>query len=508
MNSKALLVIIGIIFVCLAFASVEASTLKKYDRDTATITLEENTKDIVSIRLIENTDQCLINCYSILAITPQENFQFQDLLFRGIGEESLDINYKFYVFERVYVPYEEKYPIMDCFTHSNGTRECEQKGVNTIRKWKWEWTWNPKPITYKLSPGKTYYVKIEGKKNSIQRVDWILKTKNVELSEWAWWDNDWVRKRPINISTASGTERQGMQYYLNITYDGYMQNDFDDIRFTNGSENTELDYWIENKTDSSWATIWIEIDVNITTTNETIYMYYQNPGASAGSNGNTTFTFFDDFTGDAYNTTNWIRFGCANIDVLGGSLSLVPNNNGTECKLVTTSLYPDTNDTIMRAGVTINNGSNVDGRSGIGVRVDNVTIIGYQWVFHDFGNEDEISHLHDTVDWGHNPYAWNKNQYYSIENYHNGTELRGRVNDGSWYTQSGGAWDALPNNYWDLFGGAFDENITYYWTLVRYENQSSYSYYIGDEEINPNPERNITEHNLSYNSEAFDTDNE
>jgi hypothetical protein len=116
-----------------------------------------------------------------------------------------------------------------------------------------------------------------------------------------WWNSSFSKKQAINVSVASGSTTTNYPVYLNITYDSDMQTDFDDLRFTNGSQNSKLDYWLENKVDSSWATVWVEVDQNITTSNYTFYMYYGNSSVSSESNGTNTFDFFDDFNDGNYN---------------------------------------------------------------------------------------------------------------------------------------------------------------------------------------------------------------
>ena len=75
--------------------------------------------------------------------------------------------------------------------------------------------------------------------------------------------------------------------------------DFSDIRFTNWDSITLLDYWLQEKSDSDYALFWVEVD-SIPANPDTvdIYIYYGNSGATTTSDGDDTFTFFDDFTRD------------------------------------------------------------------------------------------------------------------------------------------------------------------------------------------------------------------
>jgi hypothetical protein len=109
---------------------------------------------------------------------------------------------------------------------------------------------------------------------------------------YAWWNNTWEKRIPINISTS--TNLTNYQVAINLTYDSDMQTDFSDIRFSDISDN-ELPYWIENKTNSQWALIWFK--GNFTSANGTqAYIYYKNiTSISSASNGTATFILFSDF---------------------------------------------------------------------------------------------------------------------------------------------------------------------------------------------------------------------
>jgi len=82
--------------------------------------------------------------------------------------------------------------------------------------------------------------------------------------------------------------------YDNINPDG------SDIRFTASDETTLQDYWVESWDTSGTSKIWVEVTAPGTST---IYMYYGNATASSASDGDTTFEFFDDFSGDL---SKWI----------------------------------------------------------------------------------------------------------------------------------------------------------------------------------------------------------
>jgi len=100
-----------------------------------------------------------------------------------------------------------------------------------------------------------------------------------------WWSTDWQKRKPINITENSGTTLTNYAVAMNITYDDDMQADFDDLRFTiyNSTIDDEvpLDYYLESKSDGSWAYVWVKIPEIPANSNVTIYMYYGNPSATS-----------------------------------------------------------------------------------------------------------------------------------------------------------------------------------------------------------------------------------
>jgi len=124
-----------------------------------------------------------------------------------------------------------------------------------------------------------------------------------------WWNSDWRYRIPIRIEEKSGNNLT--DYQICVTIDtaslisaGKMQTNCSDIRFTD-SANNELSYWIESGKNTNDTKIWIKIPKIQANKEVTIYMYYGNPLASAISNGNTTFDFFDDFSGNKLDTSKW-----------------------------------------------------------------------------------------------------------------------------------------------------------------------------------------------------------
>ena len=129
------------------------------------------------------------------------------------------------------------------------------------------------------------------------------------------WLSDWGYRKShvINPASGAGTNYQvkvkvyygsGTDSGENVYLNGKCRTDFGDIRFTNDDQTTLLDYWIEEKVDSSYAIIWVEVADDLSTVAQTIYVYYSKSDATTTSNGTNTFNFFDDFSGDL---SKWSR---------------------------------------------------------------------------------------------------------------------------------------------------------------------------------------------------------
>jgi len=115
-------------------------------------------------------------------------------------------------------------------------------------------------------------------------------------SEGSWYYASWNRRAPVTINNSSSGLTE-YQVKVNVTYDADMQPDFDDIRFVDSNDSSELSHWRESYIASTSATFWVKVP-SVPSGTKTIYMYYGNAAATSASNGSATFDFFDDFSGD------------------------------------------------------------------------------------------------------------------------------------------------------------------------------------------------------------------
>ena len=117
---------------------------------------------------------------------------------------------------------------------------------------------------------------------------------------------------PIKTYYGSGTdgaETENSDIMIKIYLNSHAQIDFDDIRFTNSTGNSELDYWCQEYTSSTSAIFWVEFDLITASDDTDFYIYYGNSTTSTTSNGVDTFPLFDDFDDSSISAVLWNTVG-------------------------------------------------------------------------------------------------------------------------------------------------------------------------------------------------------
>ena len=242
------------------------------------------------------TDQCLANdCYGLFTVTMfKDGKAFDGMKFKDKKDKKdkeKNNEFRLYSIEENGEEYQiPTYEIVcnDVWIEGNETNstegyyqeQCSQVENGYETKYRESKTLYDYKSLEGSDEGIEYKFRLEVTKGLFESVDAIPIAQGIELSEWAWFNSSWTKKRELtNITNSFIT-------YFNITYDSGMQSDFEDIRFLNGAEDTELNYTLEEKVDGEWA------DFRVGTNNESsVYMYYGNDDATY--NGNFNDTYFD-----------------------------------------------------------------------------------------------------------------------------------------------------------------------------------------------------------------------
>jgi len=129
------------------------------------------------------------------------------------------------------------------------------------------------------------------------------------------WLTGWQYRKSHVINATAGA---GTNYQVKITVyygagsdsggavycNSHCKSDFGDVCFTRSDGATLLDYWMESYTSSS-AVFWVEVADDLSTVNQTIYVYYGKSDAISISNFDNTFIFGDPFDSATLNTSRW-----------------------------------------------------------------------------------------------------------------------------------------------------------------------------------------------------------
>ena len=117
-----------------------------------------------------------------------------------------------------------------------------------------------------------------------------------------WFNDSWNYRQRVDITNSSGSDLTDFQVSIDIGTSaliaaGKMQSDCDDIRITDQNGNL-LPYWIDPGTavscNQTATSIWSKIS-DLSTSGQSIYVYYGNPSASPVQSGVNTFDYYQDF---------------------------------------------------------------------------------------------------------------------------------------------------------------------------------------------------------------------
>lgn len=178
----------------------------------------------------------------------------------------------------------------------------------------------------------------------------------------------WQYQRGITIHENSGETLTDYQVLVELSGSDFpteAQSDGDDIRFTDASE-TELSYWIEKwNAGAREAKILVQVPLIPAHGKTEITMHYGNPSASAVSDGDATFEFFDDF--DALDTDRWESFNTGStgsVTASGGCLVIEGEDNA--CRGIKSKTTVPSNGKRIVSKYWVDSGSVGDGDPTIG----------------------------------------------------------------------------------------------------------------------------------------------
>ena len=326
-----------LILILFANQFVTAISFQKINLPDKTVRLQSLNNPIIDIQLLENTDQCLVDCYSVLKIHAHQPFsisQSDSIQFLKSNPERKGISsYSFELLETI--PYDVTIPIYkeisyqcDKSPDNNsivlGTcTRLEQAGSRIETRYIQSW----KPIdffSFSFELGKDYIIRLSGKKSPSlgeNNIDWLLTLKGIPLTEFAWWNSSWQYRKLITITNNNNSAVLPVGYSINLTFNhsglvqmGKSLANGNDIRIIY-NDSIELDRLNTTKFNSSNAVIWFSLQKNISASNldnTNYYVYYGNPqSTNPPNNGSRIFLFYEDFEdGDV---SDWLVYKGSNV---------------------------------------------------------------------------------------------------------------------------------------------------------------------------------------------------
>jgi len=482
-------ILLSIAILCLLMGSVSAfefdnkaeapENFKVYE-DTVTI---KNTfallfplGKVADIKLLENTDQALINGRSKFQVilyedytNPLKDIYFEDKGRNKINKDSYSGDWYYYDNSPYSFEVDNYKEVCDedttlkngsieknCYKVKDGTR------LETGNYDRW--------LKYEGGEFKagTYIFEYRGQKPINLDVDFKPVLFGVDLGKYyVWWDSDWNKKRQIDLTENNGTTLNNYSIFLNVTYDSDMNNNFSDLRFTNGSENTELNYYVEQIVEGEYADVWVFVGTLNPSVNTSIYMYYDNDEAVTASSFKDSFIFADDFSTNT--TANYQTNAYATLAITEESLRLTTDDNQHLGIVSPKMAYQKLNQSyVIEINVSKTNGF----YSGVCVGQQNLggeTTMFYNWISNEVVDSIKIYRgWTGQIEIATTPYTYAGGVYQKFKNTYLGSNITATAINSTGSYSASGIDTTFSEGYYELmtYTGAGAVTTIYDWVRV------------------------------------------
>ena len=322
---------------------------------------------LIDLELIENTDNCLVDCYAIIklhtyqdtTIPSSANAQYkweflkakpemEDLLsssfeiLKNVSYTKATPTFKLVTkhFEKPIITNSSVFSVPDGCSDTNSTHySCNANQVTgitqeTLTKEEYQ------PFSFwgeTFKEGQDYYLKVRGtKKASVGKnnVEWMPTLKGVKISEWSWWNTTWQYKKQVNVTDTSNTAFTDYPVVIsNFNCGNNCNSSGKDIRLV-ANDAKELQFGLQKINDSYYN---IAFWANVTTangTNSSYYVYYGNPIVqSANRSWNISrFNYYDNFDSGSLSGNITVHNGtgvASSLQAYSGSYSLKLEGDGS-----------------------------------------------------------------------------------------------------------------------------------------------------------------------------------
>ncbi len=172
---------------------------------------------------------------------------------------------------------------------------------------------------------------------------------------------DWKYRTDITVTNPNASPFTNFQIKIIVNTQalisaGKLKPNADDLRFTDGNCNN-LHYWIDSNLNTTTTVIWVKTRTMAGGGASKIFMYYGNYCATAAQNGDSTFMFFDNFSGGSLNNTKWNNYSTnafSSVTLASGQATIATTaSNDNIIRSINTFTSPVT----LESKITANSGS-------------------------------------------------------------------------------------------------------------------------------------------------------
>jgi len=285
------------------------------------VRLSAGATPVLDVELLDNTGQCLIDCWAVLRFHPHQDFALPT---RADSDFSWDFTAENGPGLRAW-SFERLQNVTTSRTFPNGTQGSEllpawangsvpsgcaaydetrvscptfQPGERTESATREEWlSWSPWGET--LVAGRDHLIRVRGTKPATlgpNDVDWIPTLKGIRLAEWAWWNSTWTFRKQLNVTDLSNTAFTDYPVVAMVDCGGFCNESGKDFRLV-ANDVQELQFGLNRLNATSYdVAFWVNVTA-ANATNGSYYLYYGNALASAANRSwnLSRYNYWDDF---------------------------------------------------------------------------------------------------------------------------------------------------------------------------------------------------------------------
>lgn len=124
---------------------------------------------------------------------------------------------------------------------------------------------------------------------------WRYDDGNLGVPNSDWYESSFTKRQRVRVVNNGGAAYSNIPVRITVPYDADMQTNFADLRFTDNTGVSTIDFWVERVVASTEADVWVEVPSLSGNDTAQLYMYYGSSTAPSLSSSTATFAVVDDY---------------------------------------------------------------------------------------------------------------------------------------------------------------------------------------------------------------------